>query len=183
MATRYAWFGTWVDQNLLLTFTAVSVSDPSHVLGALRATRSDGDGLSWSEAREIDAPIVRIGTTGGWAYTVEHASTVGSDPAVLERLTANGALGMSLCFTDAISTVHVARNGEHLTGFEAADPDFVRWGSAPNTFDPQIAAAGWADLRDERPAAACARFLHLVTGLDLTAAMLEAPLPYATLPV
>ncbi len=35
MASRYDWSGTWVDQDLLLMFTAVSVSDPSHVLGAL----------------------------------------------------------------------------------------------------------------------------------------------------
>ncbi len=113
---------------------------------------------------------------------MEHASTVGGDADALEHFTAGGALAVGLCFPAGISPVHVARDGEHLTGFEAIDPDFMRWGAAPHIFDRQIAEAEWPVLGDERPGAACARFLQLVTALDLTPAMLEDSLPCATLP-
>lgn len=182
MDSRFDWFGAWVDQNLLLTFTAVSAPDPDHLLDVFGATGWHRGAVSWEQAHDIDAPTVRIGTAGGWTYTVEHASTVGGNPATLERLSADGALAVGLCFTQGISTVHVARDGEHLTGFEAAAPDSMRWGSSPHAFDAQIAEAGWTDLGDGRPAAACASFLQLVTGLTLTRAMLEASLPCAALP-
>ena len=113
---------------------------------------------------------------------MEHASTVGGDPAFLERLTTGGSLAVALCFTQTISTVHIAQDGEHLSGFEAADPGFMRWGSAPYAFDQQIEEAGLLDLGEQRPGAACASFLQLMTGLVLTPATLEDPLPCATLP-
>ncbi len=182
MDSRFAWFGAWVDQHLLLTFTAVSGSESAHLLTAFGAAGFDRGDLTLSEAHDLDAPTVRVGRSGGWTYGVEHASTVGGDPATLRRATGDGALGVSLCFTPTIRTVQVARGGEHLTGFEADDPDFVRWGTTPHAFDPQIAEAGWMDPGDERPAAACARFLQILTGLELSGALLEAPLPCATLP-
>lgn len=182
MDPRFAWFGAWVDQNLLLTFTAVSVPDPGHVLDVFGATGFDRGTRSWDEAHDLDVPTVRIGTTGGWTYAVEHASTVGGDPATLERLTAGGTLAVGLCFTVGISTVHIARDGEYRTGFEADNPDFVRWGSTPHAFDAEMAEAGWPEAGVQRPGAACGRFLLLLTGLAVTPAMLEAPLPCATLP-
>ena len=65
MGTRFEWFSTWVDQNLLLTFTAVSVPDAGRVLAAFGPTEFDRRSLSLPEAYDISEPTVRIGTTGG----------------------------------------------------------------------------------------------------------------------
>src|SRR2546421_345307 len=82
---------------------------------AFGSTGFDRGSRSLREAHDLSEPTVRIGTTGGWTCAVEHASTVGGDPAFLERLTADGSLAVALCFTQTISTVHIARDGEHLS--------------------------------------------------------------------
>jgi hypothetical protein len=79
--------------------------------------------------------------------------------------------------------VHVARDGVHLSCFEPPDPGSVRWGSTPHAFDLLMEEAGSTDRGDTRPGAACASFLHLLTGLVLTPTLVEDPLLCATLPV
>ena len=182
MDPRFDWFSAWVDDHVLLTLTAVSTPDPSRLLAAFGPTTIDRGSLSLREVGDIRQPTVRIGTSGGWSYAVEHASTVGGDPMILERLTSEGSLAVALCWTPNIRTVHIARSGEHLCGFEADAPNSMRWGREPRSFDAQIREAGLEDPGDQRPGAACAAFLELMTGMTLTRAMLEDRLPCATLP-
>ncbi|MQA32235.1 DUF6461 domain-containing protein [Modestobacter roseus] len=177
----FEWFSDWVEQHLLLTLTVVSIPDPVRVLAAFGPTDFDRSTLSLQSAYDLDRPSMRLGTAAEWSYAVEHASTTGGDSRVLARLTADGGTAVSLCFTPNISGVHVARDGDYLCGFEPASPDWMRWGSAPHAFDAEIQAAGFPGSLPT-PGAPAASFLHLLTGVTLTPAMLEDPLPCATMP-
>lgn len=182
MNSRFDWFPTWVEQHLLLTLTVLSAPDPSRLLATFGSRDCDRGVLSLREAYDIDEPTVRLGAADGWTYAVEHRSTTAADSGFLERLTSDGSLAVSLCFTPTISGVHVARGGEYLAGFEPDAPDFMRWGSTPHALDPQIQEAGFRHEGPLPPIAACASFLRLLTDVALTPAMLEDPLPCATLP-
>jgi hypothetical protein len=181
--SRFDWFPSWVEQHLLLTLTVLSAPDPSRLLATFGPRDCDRGLLSLRAAYDIDEPTVRLGAADdGWTYAVEHRSTTAADSEFLERVTSDGSLAVTLCFTPTISGVHVARGGEYLAGFEPDAPDFMRWGSTPHAFDPQIQKAGLRHEDHLPPGAACASFLQLLTDVALTPAMLEDPLPCATLP-
>jgi len=182
MDRRFGWFGTWVEQHLLVTLTVASTPDAGRLLSAFGPTAFDRGSLSLAEAYDIDEPTVRLGTSQGWTYAVEHASTTGADPDFLRHLTVDGSLAVALCFTATISTVHVARDGEHVTGFEPSFPDDPRWGTTPHAFDVEIEAAGFRQVGYQPPGGPAASFLDLVTGVTLVPAMLEDPLPCGSLP-
>ncbi|WP_222195924.1 DUF6461 domain-containing protein [Modestobacter italicus] len=179
---RFEWFSDWVEQHLLLTLTVVSLPDPVRVLAAFGPTEFDRGALSLRAAHDLDEPAVRLGAAAGWTYAVEHASTTGGDADVLARLTADGGTAVAPCSTPNVSSVHVARDGDHLCAFEPSFPDSTRWGSAPHAFDTEMRDAGFRGPVETRPGAPVASFLQLLTGVTLTPAMLEDPLPYAVLP-
>jgi hypothetical protein len=183
LKSHFDWFSTWVNEHVSLTLTVVSVPHLHRVLTAFGSTEFDRGSLSLRAAYDIEEPTVRLGEVDGWTYAVEHQSTTASNPAFLQDMTSDGALAVALVFTPNINTVLVARDGEYLAGFEPDSPDFMRWGSTPHAFDAQIEAAGFRHEEYQPPGAACASFMQLLAGVELTPMMLEDRLPCATLPV
>ena len=173
--------GDWFDRQLLVTLTLVSTLDTDRVLAVLGATDVDRGELSLLEAYDLDVPTVRVGRLDGWTYAVEHQSTTAADGRVLERLTSDGSRAVTVCLTATLNSVHVAKAGSYLVGFEPGFPDSIRWGSTPHAFDRQIDAAGFRHEGYEPPGTALATFLHLVTGVTLSPAVLDGPLPCASL--
>ena len=62
MDSRFEWFSTWVDQHLLLTFTAVAVPDPDHVrvaLGPARVGETEQAVLDAEDAQRLDQRVAQ----------------------------------------------------------------------------------------------------------------------------
>ena len=174
--------GDWFDRQLLVTLTVVSTLDTDRVLAIFGATDFDLGELSPLEAWDVDRHTIRVGSLDGWTFAVEHQSTTATAPRLLERLTSDGSRAVTVCLTATIKTVHVAEAGSYRLGFEPDSPDFNRHGTTPHAFDQQIDAAGFRHEEYEPPGAALASFLHLMTGVDLSPAVLDGPLPCAGLP-
>ena len=182
MQPRPESLGEWLDRQLLVTLTVVSTLDTDRVLAIFGATDFDLGELSPTEAWDVDRHTIRVGSLDGWTFAVEHQSTTATDSRLLERLTSDGSRAVTVCLTATINSVDVAEAGTYLVGFEPGFPDSIRHGTAPHAFDQQIDAAGFRHEEYEPPGAALAAFLHLVTGVDLSPAVLDGPLPCAGLP-
>ena len=181
MAPRPESLGDWLDDQLLVTLTVVSTLDTDRVLAIFGAQEFDRGELSLLAAYDVDEHTIRVGTLDGWTYAVEHQSTTAADGRVLERLTSDGSRAVTVCLTATLSSVHVAEAGSYLVGFEPGFPDSIRWGSTQHAFDQQIDEAGFRHEEWEPPGAALTTFLHMVTGLTLSPAVLDGPLPCASL--
>jgi hypothetical protein len=186
MAARFDWFADWVADQVLLTLTAVRGPGVEDLLAALDARGVDRDECTLREAMDSDLPTARVGTTQGWLYAVESRTVRGADPALLERLTADGGEAVALCFTPTISSCLHARDGVYVTGFDVTIPEF-RWGREPHALDGELAEAGLlraggpSDGGGPRPAAACADLVERRFGLTVTRETLEGRLLCATL--
>lgn len=126
--------------------------------------------------QDPDRPRLRIGHLDGWAYAVEHFTTRGAEPDTLRRLSADGGEALALVYTQTISGLTYAADGEYVSGFDLVVPH-IRWGSQPYRFDTAMERAGFflPGVRDHR--AMGAHFVHLTLGITIHRHMLERPLP------
>jgi hypothetical protein len=181
-SSSYEWFSEWVDQHLALTLTLAQQTDTGGLMAAFGASAFDRGELPFDEAEDLDVDVVRMGTTAGWTYAMEHFTVRGGDPDWLAGLSSAGGLAVSACFTETISSVLVARDGVLVTCFDVVCPN-LRFGSDEHAFDGEMRAAGFPDDGPtDRRGEPVARFLELVTGVGLSEEMLEGSLLCATLP-
>jgi hypothetical protein len=174
------WFTAWVDAHLSVSLCFVRPIEPAELLRELGAAPETAAVQTFSEAG--DDPLVhrvRAGRHGGWTYAVEHFTGKGSNPSTLERLSRGGE-AFALFYTPTVSAFLYAKEGRLLSGFDLTVPR-IRYGSDQGRFDADIAAAGFLGP-EPAGAAAGARLLHLLFGLDLEPEMLEGALLSAVLP-
>lgn len=124
------------------------------------------------------SPVIRVGRFGTWTAVIEHFTTRGADPDVLEATSRAGAISIVYCFTQTIVSLLYARDGALVSGFDATVPT-IRWGPTQSYFDDLLAGV----VGQPRPVAPAEVAQILKDGFDLSIdrAVLEGPLPAAAL--
>lgn len=178
----YDWFTAWVEQNLALTVTFVNSPDVTDLLVAFRADFTHTEFHTFMD-EAADPPgtfRVRVGDTDGWAYAVEHFTTHGGDPGVLEQLSGGGREALVLSYTQTVSCFLYVKGEVLLNGFDTIATD-IRWGTDQHRFDAEMAAAGFFGPEPACPASG-ARLVEMITGIEITQPMLERSLRSARVP-
>lgn len=172
----YEWFAAWVRQNLSLSLTLARGMSASDILLAF------GGGVGSSRSRtlqeaddEMGAPLVRAGEVNGWAFAVEHFTTIGADPRTLDALSRGGGLAISVTYTQSANALMISSDGSLADGFDMVNPQF-RYGDRQDLFEAQLESAGLLSRESSQPEAG-ARFVELATGVGITRQMLEGLLP------
>ena len=178
----YEWFTDWADQHLAVTVALVAARDMSErdVLAAYDADLESIKMLTFDECDDSpDGSRVRIGRSDSWFYTVEHFTTVGASDQTMTRLTAGeGGLSFALACNVGLNSFQGAESGSVTTRFDLGLPAF-RYGAAPDRYIDEITDAGLFD--GQAAAGSGATLLSIVSGVQITAELLEGPLMSAVL--
>lgn len=180
---RHEWFTAWTDQYLgvnVMLARAANMTD-SAVFAAFDADPTTVQVLSFDRADDDpDTFRVRIGRCDGWLYAVEHFTGRGASDDVLERLSHDDGQTFALWCTQEVVSFQSADDGRVTARFDLGLPHY-RYGVDPDRHLDEMAQAGLMSNNGLLLAARGAYLLELVTGVELTPAMLEAPLVSAVL--
>jgi len=180
VSTRYEWFSIWTDQHLAITVTLArgpKLTDKV-VLTAFGADPATIQYLSFDEADDDPAaPRVRFGRRNGWFHAIEHFTIAGTSDDVLRRISGDQGEAYSLGYNVALGTFQSSHDGRVTTRFNVGMPG-VRYGADPDRHVEQMTKAGLMAPGPARPAQG-AHLLELLTGFELDAGVLEAPLASA----
>jgi Family of unknown function (DUF6461) len=174
----FDWFKAWLDRHVMLCLSFARNIEPIELMRILGANPETVVTQTLLEAVPEDR--VRVGQRKGWSYAVEHRTVMASDHGKLKQLSKNGE-AFVLCYTPTISTFLYASNEEWVSGFDMDGPQF-RYGSQPNRFEAEIAAAGFPGP-GRAGGAAGARFVAMLFGIEIDREMLEGALSSALLAV
>lgn len=184
----HEWFTAWADQHLGVSITlarAARLTD-DEIFAAFDADAATTQVLSLDQADDDpNTSRVRIGRCDGWLYAVEHFTGRGADDDVLEQLSRAGGQAYTLWCTQEMVGFHSADAGRVTTRFDLGLPQH-RYGTDPDRYEDEMTRAGLMTAGQKTEggpplSARGAHLLELVTGVELTAAMLEAPLASAAL--